>query len=280
MPSEYDMQDEADSLISANATLQNQLEEAKDENARLMKYVSDEESDLRAQLEEAKGLIGKAGLEMLDLQTANARLEQWKDDLQAGMYINCVYCGHRYGPDDEVPATMADALKEHVEQCPEHPMSALKTANARLTTELTALREAATRLVNEVSGQIALAEGTLVSHAGGRDGSYLKLLLDNLRLALAGQGGEKGEPLRVGIAGLPFPPTCEGCGAIMVPIFKCKNCSADFNLPDPTPDDEPARRFPDDATGHRCGECGAHRPKQPHRPDCCYNQPAPADEPG
>jgi hypothetical protein len=51
------------------------------------------------------------------------RYKQWVNDLQSGMYINCVYCGHRYGPADEVPATMADALKEHIEQCPEHPMS-------------------------------------------------------------------------------------------------------------------------------------------------------------
>ena len=27
-----------------------------------------------------------------------AMLRQWIDDLQSGMYINCVYCGHRYGP--------------------------------------------------------------------------------------------------------------------------------------------------------------------------------------
>ena len=52
--------------------------------------------------------------------------QQWVHDLQSGMYINCVYCGHRYGPQDEVPATMADALKEHIEQCPKHPMSKLK----------------------------------------------------------------------------------------------------------------------------------------------------------
>lgn len=54
------------------------------------------------------------------------RLENWVDDLQSGMFINCVYCGHRYGPSNEVPASMADVLKAHVEQCPEHPMSALK----------------------------------------------------------------------------------------------------------------------------------------------------------
>ena len=54
------------------------------------------------------------------------RLQHWVQDLQKGMYINCVYCGHRYGPNSEVPASMADVLKEHIEQCPKHPMSALK----------------------------------------------------------------------------------------------------------------------------------------------------------
>jgi hypothetical protein len=50
------------------------------------------------------------------------RLKRWIDDLQSGMYINCVYCGHRYGPADKVPSSMADALKLHIAQCPRHPM--------------------------------------------------------------------------------------------------------------------------------------------------------------
>lgn len=57
------------------------------------------------------------------LETENERLQNWINDLQAGMYINCVYCGHNYGPDDEVPATMAEVLKEHIAMCPKHPMS-------------------------------------------------------------------------------------------------------------------------------------------------------------
>ena len=57
---------------------------------------------------------------------------KWIDDLQSGMYINCVYCGHKYGPKDEVSSTMADALKEHIEQCPKHPMSALKKEHDEL----------------------------------------------------------------------------------------------------------------------------------------------------
>jgi DNA-directed RNA polymerase subunit RPC12/RpoP len=70
--------------------------------------------------------------ECQECQEEIRRLRRWIDDLQSGMYINCVYCGHRYGPNDEVPASMADVLKEHVEQCPEHPMSKLKEENAKL----------------------------------------------------------------------------------------------------------------------------------------------------
>ena len=69
------------------------------------------------------------------LEAESDELRQWINDLQAGMYINCVYCGHRYGPDDEIPATMAGALKEHVERCPKHPMSALKIEKERLEAE-------------------------------------------------------------------------------------------------------------------------------------------------
>lgn len=61
-------------------------------------------------------------------EAERARMQEWVDDLQSGMYINCVYCGHRYGPADEVPSTMADVLKEHIERCPDHPMSKLREA--------------------------------------------------------------------------------------------------------------------------------------------------------
>lgn len=50
-------------------------------------------------------------------------LRKWIADLQTGLYINCVYCGHRYGPNEvEVPA---DALRRHVAECPAHPMAQL-----------------------------------------------------------------------------------------------------------------------------------------------------------
>jgi len=61
-----------------------------------------------------------------NLLEENQRLRTWIDDLQSGMYINCVYCGHRYGPKDEVPATKAQVLKDHIEMCPKHPMFKLR----------------------------------------------------------------------------------------------------------------------------------------------------------
>lgn len=66
------------------------------------------------------------GREDTDLEKRIENLQQWVNDLQSGMYINCVYCGHRYGPKEDTPVSMADILKEHIEKCPEHPMSKLK----------------------------------------------------------------------------------------------------------------------------------------------------------
>lgn len=63
-------------------------------------------------------------------------LEAWVNDLQSGMYVNCVYCGHRYGPNETTPVSMADALKEHIEHCPKHPMSALKAERDDLRRQL------------------------------------------------------------------------------------------------------------------------------------------------
>ena len=66
------------------------------------------------------------------------RVEQCVTDLQSGMYVyvNCVYCGHRYGPEDRTPRTMSEMLTAHVEQCPRHPMSALRAELARVEAEL------------------------------------------------------------------------------------------------------------------------------------------------
>ncbi len=61
------------------------------------------------------------------------KLQQWIDDCQSGMYINCVYCGHRYGPDDgNHLVTMRDALEAHISVCPSHPLSSAKAEISRL----------------------------------------------------------------------------------------------------------------------------------------------------
>jgi len=69
----------------------------------------------------------------------NKRLKAWIADLQSGMFVNCIYCGHCYGPKETTPVSMADALKEHIEKCSEHPMSKLKEENRRLLSRLVAV---------------------------------------------------------------------------------------------------------------------------------------------
>jgi hypothetical protein len=70
--------------------------------------------------------------EIEKLRADKGRLEKWVNDLHSGMYINCVYCGHRYGPHENTPVAMADVLTEHCEQCPQHPLSAAKAEIERL----------------------------------------------------------------------------------------------------------------------------------------------------
>ncbi len=79
--------------------------------------------------------------EISKLKADLAEARQWVNDLQSGMYINCVYCGHRYGPNTEVAASMADVLKQHVEQCPKHPMSKLKAEIAKLKADIAWMEE-------------------------------------------------------------------------------------------------------------------------------------------
>lgn len=73
------------------------------------------------------------------IQRAIKKLEGWVSDLQSGMYISCVYCGHRYGPKEDTPVTMADVLKEHIEKCPKHPLSKVTTERDALIEERDAL---------------------------------------------------------------------------------------------------------------------------------------------
>lgn len=58
-----------------------------------------------------------------ELEDENRVLKQWITDLQSGMYVNCVYCGHRYGPKEKTPPTNAEMLKKHIATCPKHPLA-------------------------------------------------------------------------------------------------------------------------------------------------------------
>jgi flagellar hook-length control protein FliK len=39
------------------------------------------------------------------------------------MYVNCVYCGYRYGREKDTPVAMAEILKHHIAQCADHPLT-------------------------------------------------------------------------------------------------------------------------------------------------------------
>jgi hypothetical protein len=74
---------------------------------------------------ELRKLADDLGKDLAIAQGVIDHLRNWIADLQSGMYVNCVYCGHRYGPNETTPVSMADALKAHIAQCPEHPMAGL-----------------------------------------------------------------------------------------------------------------------------------------------------------
>ena len=130
--------------------LTHELEKAQEQNLELrgrhdpeicvdvQEYADKLKCDLETEREKSSGYDARIVRLLEDLAEVRRGLEvkqTWINDLQAGMSINCVYCGHNYGPDNEVPATMADVLKEHIEQCPKHPMSALKDELAEARAE-------------------------------------------------------------------------------------------------------------------------------------------------
>jgi hypothetical protein len=76
-------------------------------------------------------IIAALGVAQSERDTAlreRDEVRRWVSDLQSGMYVNCVYCGHRYGPDPGTPVAMADVLKAHIQACPRHPMAKMREA--------------------------------------------------------------------------------------------------------------------------------------------------------
>ena len=121
------------------------MAEREAENERLAKRIADLEEEVeqlttdcnawRAATGLASGTAAEAGERIDALDDEVEQLRQWVSDCQSGMYINCVYCGHRYGPKEDTPVAMADVLKAHIEQCSKHPLSHAKKEIERLTAE-------------------------------------------------------------------------------------------------------------------------------------------------
>ncbi len=97
---------------------------------------------LQDQVEELKEQVTRLQEENAVLVHDRDATRRWVNDLQAGQYVNCVYCGYQYGPVDTTPDAPSALLQAHVEQCPAHPMAQLKA-------ELMALRDGCEALIKE-----------------------------------------------------------------------------------------------------------------------------------
>lgn len=95
-----------------------------------------------AQLEKSTDGLRRANAILNNIKTERDEARRWVNDLQSGMWINCVYCGHRYGPNPGTPVAMADVLKAHIEACPSHPLSEARRHAAALEARCERLREA------------------------------------------------------------------------------------------------------------------------------------------
>ncbi len=95
--------------------------------------------------------------------------KDWIDDLQSGMYVNCVYCGFRYGNKETTPTSMANILKEHVENCEDHPMFLLKKFNEKL-------KEENRKLTSELETSLSVGEKFVKLHAD----DYIDVGIDNI----------------------------------------------------------------------------------------------------
>jgi len=100
------------------------LEDTLHEYTKLADIHEENQSQLMGELEAFKK-VNAEDHELMEAMSATiTRLRCWVDDLHSEMYINCVYCGHRYGPDTKETRAMSEVLHAHVAVCPEHPLSA------------------------------------------------------------------------------------------------------------------------------------------------------------
>lgn len=111
--------------------------------------------DIKCQTDGCQSLV------FSESQAEVVRLRQWIDGLQSNMWINCVYCGHQYGPTDSTPVSKSAQLTAHIEVCPEHPISKLKTENRELRAECEHLQTEIEELgwtVSQISAQLGISK--------------------------------------------------------------------------------------------------------------------------
>ena len=70
-------------------------------------------------------------LEVRVLANKIKTLKAWYNEMRAWMYVTCVYCGQPIIKEGE-RVIVVDALKEHNEQCPKHPLAHAKKEIERL----------------------------------------------------------------------------------------------------------------------------------------------------
>ncbi len=96
---------------------------------------------LKDAIKDLKGRMEHQHGEVLHLKT-------WVGDLLSGMYINCVYCGHRYPPG--TPDVQDRALYDHIMECPKHPVSKL----SKERDELVAICGTAAEQLQEIDSEL------------------------------------------------------------------------------------------------------------------------------
>lgn len=123
------------SWLGAVAETVARLEEDNDRMARDIEAYRGAGERYEQEIARKDAAIAEQARQLKEALALVERYKAWVDDLQSGMFVNCVYCGHRYGPTETTPVSMADALKEHIEHCPEHPASKLRAELERVKRE-------------------------------------------------------------------------------------------------------------------------------------------------
>lgn len=137
--------------------------------------------------------IRKGDSQIEALEKRNDELQNWIDDLQSGMYINCVYCGHRYGPNPETPVAMADILEAHIEQCSKHPLSHMKVRAEKAEGQIEELQKENDRLTVELISSIAKEKdfAAALEKSGDQEAKLLEQLEKSLGSVVAHLKGRR-----------------------------------------------------------------------------------------